>query len=524
MENNVISFFNSAFSKPSPCLLLVDDLDEIIVGVDGTQSVTLKDPTSEGRDSHASARTLATFLAVLDSTLAHQESPQKQNITLICTAKTNIDLGLARFDDVLVLELPNTIEREHALARFVGVSEALKVLLSDHLRQQIEKRLTELATSTVGLSFAEIAQTIRKAKMRIADNSIESVQSTSSIEARTEDVLMLLDAVKKSVQSFSPSSLQHGVVGGYVDMRVSNGDDLLGSLKVQGTPNTCPLHGHSSSIAWKELESQIVIPLCRSKELNLLLSNSEHTSLHGDLSGGLIITGVPGTGKSTLARHSACFAASLLPSVKLLEVSCTSMIHKEVGGSEKAIHHLFECARAAAPCIVILDDVAVISSVRGRDNTTEGTMDRVLSTLLTELDGVDHELPASGESAGIAVIGITQNVDWVDPALLRPGRLGKTVRLDVPERETRYRIALQELESSFDASSGVISEESDTFVELANLIADGTSGMAGASVIALCNDAKRSCVSYFEAISEKSMLASHKELISQLRRAIMHVL
>lgn len=520
MEDNVISFFNSAFSEARPCILMVDDLDDIMVGVDGTESVTMKDPTSESRDSHSSARALATFLAVTDSFMAYQESQQQFIITLICTAKINVDLGLARFDDVFVLEPPNNNQRELALADFAGINENTLNILSAQVRQEIEIRLKDLATSTVGLSYAEIAQTCRKAKM-IVDGTMES---SVAPEESADNGLMLLDAVKTAVQSFAPSSLRSGVVDGYVDMRVLNSNDLLDSVQGQDAPATCPLYGHNSSLAWKELESQIVIPLCRSKALNLLFSNTEHSSIHGDLTGGLVITGAPGTGKSTLARHCASFAASLLPSVKLLEVSCTSMIHKEVGGSEKAIHHLFECARAAAPCVVILDDVAIISSVRGRDNTTEGTMDRVLSTLLTELDGVERDLPTSGDSAGIAVIGITQNVDWVDPALLRPGRLGKIVTLDVPTRETRYRIALRELEFLFDASVEHPENESNAFVELANVIADGTGGMAGANVRALCNDAKRACASHFEAFSGKELLASHTELISQLRCTILHLL
>ena len=513
MEDNIISFFKNAFSEASPCILMADDLDDIMVRMDGAKVI---DPTSESRASHSSARALATFLAIVDSLMAHQESHQRFCLTLICTAKINVDLGLARFDDVFVLESPNNKEREHALAGFVGINEDMINLLSAQERQQIEIRLKDLATSTVGLSYAEIAQTCRKAKM-IVDGKIKSAVAP---EENADSGLTLLDAVKTAVQSFAPSSLRSGIVDGYVDMRVLNSNDLLDSLQGQGAPDICPLYGHSSSLAWRELESQIVIPLCRSKALNLLLSNTEHSSVHGDLSGGVVITGAPGTGKSTLARHCASFAASLLPSVKLLEVSCTSMIHKEVGGSEKAIHHLFECARAAAPCVVILDDIAIISSVRGRDNTTEGTMDRVLSTLLTELDGVERDLPTSGDSAGIAVIGITQNVDWVDPALLRPGRLGKIVTLDAPARETRYRIALRELESLFDAGLEHPTKESNAFVELANVIADGTSGVIGANVIALCNDAKRSCASHFEATSGKELLASHTELISQLRHAI----
>jgi transitional endoplasmic reticulum ATPase len=70
----------------------------------------------------------------------------------------------------------------------------------------------------------------------------------------------------------------------------------------------------------------------------------------------------------------------------------------------------------------------VVGGVRGNDTTTEGTMDRLLSTILVELDGIDDDM--RGEAAGIAVIGTTHNVEWIDPALRRPGRLGRVTRLE----------------------------------------------------------------------------------------------
>jgi SpoVK/Ycf46/Vps4 family AAA+-type ATPase len=98
-----------------------------------------------------------------------------------------------------------------------------------------------------------------------------------------------------------------------------------------------------------------------------------------------------------------------------------------VGGSERAVHQLFLSARAVAPCILLLENIDVIAAVRGNDSTSEGTMDRVLSTLLIELDGIEDSWVASG---GVAVIGTTQNSEWIDPSLKRPGRLDRVLSLD----------------------------------------------------------------------------------------------
>jgi len=520
MEDNIISFFQTAFSEPnSDCILLIDDLDEIFAKIDESKVPTIVDRSDKELESHPSVRSLATFQAMMDLTMTRSQ-PLNHLISLVCTAKSNLNLGLGRFDDVFVLEPPNFDERMAAIKEFVGLSQNLLKTFSESAHDLIQTSLKGLATSTVGLSYAEIAQTYRRAKIQLSEAPVDSVIiSSSDTPAWVKHITLILEAVKNAVQCFSPASLRNGVVDNYVDMRVLGSDDLLDPSRSKILPSACPLYGHSSDLAWKELESQIVIPLCRSKELNLLLSNKIHSSVHGDLCGGVILTGTPGTGKSILAQHCAAFAASLLPSVKLLEVSCTSMIHKEVGASEKAVHNLFKCARAAAPCVVILDDIAIISSVRGHDNTTEGTMDRVLSTLLTELDGVERDLPTSGESSCIAVIGITQNVDWVDPALRRPGRLGKIVTLDAPDQETRRRIAQRELEHSF-ASQVDASHLQESLTKLATLMAGRTDGLVGANVIALCNDSKRSCVTQYIERSGQEGLPGQLELIDLMHNFI----
>ena len=109
-------------------------------------------------------------------------------------------------------------------------------------------------------------------------------------------------------------------------------------------------------------------------------------------------------------------------------------------------------------------------------------MDRVLSTLLIELDGVNSNVM---DGRRIAVIGITHNVSWIDPALRRPGRLQKVVRLDLPDLETRRMIAIKELEPSLGKASAR---------EISDIIAVETIGKAAADVIALCTEGRLNCV------------------------------
>ena len=206
---------------------------------------------------------------------------------------------------------------------------------------------------------------------------------------------------------------------------------------------------------------------------------------------------VPGVGKTAIAYHCAAVAAGIDPSIHLLDVSCTSLVHKEVGGSERSVHKMFEAARAASPCILLLDGIENIAQVRGNDNTTEGTMDRILSTLLIEMDGIgpssnnnnNHKLPKE-----IAVIGVTHDPSLIDPALRRPGRLNKCIHLSNPDMDAREEIIRQEICSiDIDFSNAGFFDPKNCD-ELATTMAMRTSGMTPAEVILKCQQARMNVI------------------------------
>jgi transitional endoplasmic reticulum ATPase len=263
------------------------------------------------------------------------------------------------------------------------------------------------------------------------------------------------------------------------------------SKNTSGDKMISPLFGKSAMKAWQDLLRTIVMPICQVGALENLLH--KHGGASGRVfAGGVVLTGDPGCGKSALAYHAATVAASMNPLVKLVDVSCTSLISKEVGSSERSIHRLFEAARAAAPCIMLMDGIETIACVRGNDNTTEGTMDRVLSTLLTELDGIDSENVSQENPACLAIIGITHNYNWIDPALRRPGRLGKVIEMGRPEHEARRSIVLRELAGSSYAhdSTTILNDYLDPVESLAEHVATETKGFTASGLIAVCNDAK----------------------------------
>jgi SpoVK/Ycf46/Vps4 family AAA+-type ATPase len=140
-----------------------------------------------------------------------------------------------------------------------------------------------------------------------------------------------------------------------------------------------------------------------------------------------------------------------------------------------------------------MDGIENVAAVRGNDNTTEGTMDRVLSTLLTELDGVDNDNFSQDKAGGIAIIGITHNINWIDAALRRPGRLEKIIELGRPELEARRAIILKEIHKTPSIQSDELKTASQ-LEDLAQFVAEQTQSMTGAAVIAVCDEAKMQCV------------------------------
>ncbi|KAI8390353.1 P-loop containing nucleoside triphosphate hydrolase protein [Blakeslea trispora] len=165
----------------------------------------------------------------------------------------------------------------------------------------------------------------------------------------------------------------------------------------------------------------------------------EHPELFGaglKKRSGILLYGPPGTGKTLLAKAIATSC-----SLNFFSVKGPELLNMYIGESEANVRRVFQRARDAKPCVIFFDELDSVAPKRGEKGDSGGVMDRIVSQLLAELDGMSE---GSGEAAGagdVFVIGATNRPDLLDPALLRPGRFDKLLYLGVSQdHESQLRI------------------------------------------------------------------------------------
>ncbi|HEY2104751.1 MAG TPA: CDC48 family AAA ATPase [Candidatus Binataceae bacterium] len=178
---------------------------------------------------------------------------------------------------------------------------------------------------------------------------------------------------------------------------------------------------------------------------------------------GILLAGAPGCGKTLLAK-----ALATQSGINFIAVKGPELLSKYVGESERALREIFHKARQAAPCIIFFDEIDSLAPARGMGGADSGVTERVLSQLLTELDGIE-------ELKGVLVLAATNRADRLDPALLRPGRLEEIIRFPLPDTEDRKAILAVHLRTKPLAITLTVDE-----------LAARTENFSGAELAALC--------------------------------------
>jgi len=182
---------------------------------------------------------------------------------------------------------------------------------------------------------------------------------------------------------------------------------------------------------------------------------------------GILLHGPSGTGKTLLAKAVATESEANFISVKGPE-----LISKWIGESERGIREIFRRARQAAPCVIFFDEIDSIAPTRGMETGGGHGTERLVSQLLTELDGIS-------ELHGVVVLGATNRPDMVDPALLRPGRFDRIILVPNPDSQTRAKIL------EIHAKGKPIGQD----VNIQKIAQEMTEGFSGADTAAIVNTA-----------------------------------
>jgi transitional endoplasmic reticulum ATPase len=409
-EENLRKIFDEAIEN-APSIIFIDEIDSIA-------------PKREETHGDVERRVVAQLLANMDGL-----EERGKVIVIGATNRVNaLDPALrrpGRFDREIEIGIPDRKGRREILE-----IHTRGMPLSDDVN------LDKLAEMTHGYSGADLEALCKEAAMRTLRKVLPDIDLDTDIIPT--EVLNKLEANGKdfyeAFKGLTPSAMREVVI----ESPNVSWSDIGGLHDVK-----------------QELQEAVEWPM---------KYNEVFLHLDANPPKGILLFGPPGTGKTLLAKAVASESEANFISVKGPE-----FISKWVGESEKAVRETFRKARQAAPCIIFFDELDAIAPSRGGIMGDSHVTERVISQLLTELDGLE-------ELKDVTVIAATNRPDIIDSALLRPGRFDKLIYIRTPDEEARreiFKIHLKKKPMDKDVDFGELAQK--------------TEGYTGADIAAVCN-------------------------------------
>jgi len=410
-ESRLRKIFEDA-RRRAPCIIFFDEIDSLA-------------PKRERVEGEVEKRVVAQLLALMDGLKSRGDV-----IVMAATNRPNsIDPALrrpGRFDREIVIGVPN--------------AQARREILEIHARGMPlagDVDLGELADTTHGFTGADLNALCTEAAMAALRRQLPGLQFGSA--AISHDMLMAMEVGMAdfiaALAEVEPSGLRE------VAVEVPNvrWDEVGGLEDIKAALR--------EAIAWPMSQPQLF----------------QHVGLRPPH--GILLYGPPGNGKTLVVK-----ALASQSKLNFISVKGPELLSKYVGESERGVRELFARARQVAPCIVFLDEVDALVPRRGLHSDSPVT-DRVVSQLLTEIDGIEA-------LKDVWVIAATNRPDMLDDALLRPGRLDYRLEVPKPDQKGREAVLAVHLRGKPVAAG----------VDLA-VLAERTAGMSAAETRFICDRA-----------------------------------
>jgi transitional endoplasmic reticulum ATPase len=425
----------------APAIIFMDELDAIA-------------PKREEVTGEVEKRMVSQLLALMDGLKA-----RGQVIVIGATNRPNaIDPALRR---------PGRFDREIEIG--VPDRNSRKEVLQIHTRNMpldTDVNLDELANVTHGFTGADISSLSKEAAMK----SLRRILPKINLEEEfvppqiLEEMKVTRDDFFNAMRDIQPSALREV----FVEIPNVKWEDVGGLEDVK-----------------RELKEAVELPLKNPEKFTKMGIRPVR---------GILLVGLPGTGKTLLAKSVATESEANFISVKGPE-----FLSKWVGESEKAVRELFRKARMAAPCIVFIDEIDSVAGFRGSFDEGTRVAERIVNSLLTEMDGLQN-------LKNVVVLAATNRPDILDPALLRPGRFDKVIQLPAPDDKMRLEIL------KIHTKGMPLAKD----IELKEL-AKKTEGYTGADIEGLCREAGMFAI---RGDSEDVKMSHFVEALGQVRPSI----
>ena len=411
-EENLREYFEEAEAN-SPSIIFIDELDAIA-------------PKREDTNGEAERRTVAQLLTLMDGLKS-----RGQVVVIGATNRPDsLDPALrrpGRFDREIEIGVPDADERQQILeihTRNMPVDEDVD--------------LDKLATTTHGFVGADLESLCKEAAMRVVRRILPEIKNDDEEipEEVLKKIIVTKDDFKSALKEIQPSALREVLV----QVPDVSWEDVGGLDEAK-----------------QELKEAVEWPLKYPENFQKLGVKPPK---------GILLYGIPGTGKTLLAKAVASESEANFISVKGPE-----LLSKWVGESEKGVREVFRKAKQTAPTVIFFDEIDSIASTRSGNDTDSGVTKRVVNQLLTEMDGLE-------ELEDVSIIAATNRPDIIDPGLMRPGRFDRHIKVDTPSEEARIAI--------FEVHTKNMPLADD--VNLKKL-AKATEGYVGADIEAVCREA-----------------------------------